>query len=547
MINRLFRVSGYSMYPTLEDGEIVKIIDSDYKDNDIIIADTGAKLIVKRVKGQLLVGDNKFNTAIYPISTVKILGKVMVDLQSCNDTDLSKVYAETKTVKFSSSMSRTRSQTITIPNLQSIDNISVDTGNVSHTVNGDQVTITVSNGTATSSLYNPTKYSKSASGYKTSSSNSFSSIYSYSDESEYSGTLSKNGSSYVISGEYTPGDTMIVSDSRTSSSNSFNASISYNSGGYSGTLSKSGSAYVISGSDADSKSIKASGILYYTYYSKWDGDSWHGDGWTRTYSPKSYSDGVYSGSYTSWTFGSLLTHTDEPLPSNPYIGQRAVRARETASCTLTGTASKPDTRVWQQNYSGTVTKPASDTRVWRQNYSGTVYKGGTDYYYCYNVTLEYTDNRTPSILLTKLDDNQILSEGTTILFNSSNEFAFKINVQDSDLSDSLQYQVRLRGAIKTDWSSIANGEDKIHTISLSELLLGNNDIQVLAKDDKGEQVIRNFTVRNKTPDSISLRDVKDVIIALGYLNSNYRQLNDLKPSGYSSSTISLSEIIDFLA
>ncbi|MGF9891330.1 hypothetical protein ABEX78_21960 [Priestia megaterium] len=80
-----------------------------------------------------------------------------------------------------------------------------------------------------------------------------------------------------------------------------------------------------------------------------------------------------------------------------------------------GTAITPeplDTRVWQNDYTGAVNKPASDTReyiytqyytgtvsgenvdtrIWRQDYSGTAYKSATDYTnykYAYNVVIAY--------------------------------------------------------------------------------------------------------------------------------------------------------------
>jgi len=56
---------------------------------------------------------------------------------------------KTITVPFVESTSRNRSQTVTIPKLKNIVSVSVNTGNVSHTINGETVTINVSNGTYT--------------------------------------------------------------------------------------------------------------------------------------------------------------------------------------------------------------------------------------------------------------------------------------------------------------------------------------------------------------------------------------------------------------
>ena len=60
-------------------------------------------------------------------------------------------------------------------------------------------------------------------------------------------------------------DIKIVTDYRTSSSDNFPASIQYNSGGYSGTLYSYGSSYVISGSPADSKTVTAKSEINTTY------------------------------------------------------------------------------------------------------------------------------------------------------------------------------------------------------------------------------------------------------------------------------------------
>lgn len=56
--------------------------------------------------------------------------------------------ANTTTVTFSSSTSQSRSQTVTIDNLYSISSMTVNTGSVSYSVNGNNVTINVSGGSA---------------------------------------------------------------------------------------------------------------------------------------------------------------------------------------------------------------------------------------------------------------------------------------------------------------------------------------------------------------------------------------------------------------
>jgi hypothetical protein len=56
---------------------------------------------------------------------------------------------KTMTVTFPESTVRSKSQTVTILNLKSVESVSVNTGNVTYSVNGNNITINVSNGTYT--------------------------------------------------------------------------------------------------------------------------------------------------------------------------------------------------------------------------------------------------------------------------------------------------------------------------------------------------------------------------------------------------------------
>ncbi|HAN09466.1 MAG TPA: hypothetical protein DCP90_02515 [Clostridiales bacterium] len=69
-------VSGNSMYPTLKDGDIVKVEKQEsYNDGDTVVAEVGGKKVIKRINGDVLEGDNKGNTARYNLKTADILGK----------------------------------------------------------------------------------------------------------------------------------------------------------------------------------------------------------------------------------------------------------------------------------------------------------------------------------------------------------------------------------------------------------------------------------------------------------------------------------------
>lgn len=111
--------------------------------------------------------------------------------------------------QFNESTSSSRSNTFTIDNLISIDEVTVDNGSVTYNIDGNKVTVNVS-GSNSRSEYDSTKYSKSASDYKTSNNDSFPSSMGYSSDG-YSGTLYKNGGSYVSSGSYKP-DEKVNSD-----------------------------------------------------------------------------------------------------------------------------------------------------------------------------------------------------------------------------------------------------------------------------------------------------------------------------------------------
>ena len=225
------------------------------------------------------------------------------------------------------STSQAQSKVVTIPNLKSVDSISVNTGTVTKTISGNDVTINCSGGTSVR---------------------------------QTSSQPSQNATDY-----------------RTSSSNSFPSSVSYNSGGYSGTLYTSGLSYVISGSYTSGDSKTATGSQTGTETAYWEclpsGDSWFWYQYPTNTLPStiSYNDGTYSGTLSlQSTSGGAPTKTGTGTPG----------AHATTSGSITG------------SYSGTVTKPSSDTRVWRQDYSGTVYGSTTyTYYYAYVVTLTYTD------------------------------------------------------------------------------------------------------------------------------------------------------------
>ncbi len=72
-----YHVVGNSMKGTYNDGDIVKVESSDYRDGDVVVAELhNGQLVIKRLQGDRLVGDNNDNSQNYKLSEVKqIIGK----------------------------------------------------------------------------------------------------------------------------------------------------------------------------------------------------------------------------------------------------------------------------------------------------------------------------------------------------------------------------------------------------------------------------------------------------------------------------------------
>lgn len=262
-----------------------------------------------------------------------------------------------KVIQFAESSNSSRSQTVNIPNLKTVTSVTVNTGSVSHSVSGNDVTLNVSGGSATR----------------------------------------------VENSSYTPSE--YVSTTQTSSSDSFPSSITVSQNGITGSIPKSGSSYVISGSppSSDSKSVSQSSSATMTWRFSWTGSSWaFEDSWVSP-SSISYSQDGYSGtlSYNSYN-GSIPSY-----PSNS-----AGTGLPPGSTTTRSTSSTA-------NYSGQVTKSTSDTRTWGQGYAGTIY-GSTQYYstsyYAYSVTVNYEEFQSPtSPELTYPIGNSVISSTPTVI------------------------------------------------------------------------------------------------------------------------------------
>ncbi|QDS32540.1 hypothetical protein [Brevibacillus brevis] len=300
--------------------------------------------------------------------------------------------SKTTVVNIPESTSQSRSQKITIPNLKRVVSVAVNTGKVTHSINGSEVTINVSDGSYTR--------------YTTSS---------------------------------TP-NTKTVSDTHTSSTDSFPSSISYNDGTYSGTLSKSGGStpYLVSGSGPGQKSVSDSRSSWYDLGGSCSAAQ---SGALSTLpSSISYSDGEgYSGTLqrTGASAGSCQKLSDEGG------GERLYGASATG--TYSGTVSKPDTRKY--NYS--------------QSYSGTVYGPSSvsyTYYYAYTVTVTYEDNFGQTLTLTAPVSGVKLSVGNT--------YSVTGTTLDTDPGDIVSVYVRVNKG--TPYRILQASSDGVNPLTFSK-------------------------------------------------------------------------------
>lgn len=361
-------------------------------------------------------------------------------------------------VDFSESTSRAMQKVVVLPEKSVVKNATVDNGNVAYSQSGKNVTVSVSDGNAYRNEYNPYKYAQYETSSRTSSVNSFANTLSY-NSGGFTGTLSKNGSSYVSSGSYIPSDTKYV----TGQTSSY-----YNSGGYSGYLS----SYLYSGSytPSDSKSISN----YVGYTQSGYCDTRMGGDWMHCYpkpdkpSTYNYSSGGYSGTLTS------SGYNYDSTPAYP-SGNGHYRFDYSRTWYYSGTITKPgsDTRVYR--YQGNVSRPESDTRMYKQEYGGMVYQGGYDTTYRYSVTLEYVLDNTPP----RADVTQ-----TPIYWTNGNVTIQLSNIQD--VGGAGMKQVVLPNGVVTTQSTISYTatsnqaydftlEDEVGNIEVKRVVVGNID------------------------------------------------------------------------
>ncbi|WCK57684.1 hypothetical protein PP175_26985 (plasmid) [Aneurinibacillus sp. Ricciae_BoGa-3] len=358
----------------------------------------------------------------------------------------STVVTNTQTLTFPSNTLQNRSQTITLPSLKDITSVQTDNGNASYSVNGNQVTVNVSNGTGTV-VQTGGSYTPPATKYVTGQTSA-----DYQDAQGYSGTLSQ----YLESGSYSPSDTKYVTGQ--TSANYQDAQ------GYSGTLTQ----YVESGSatPADTKWVTAqtspnynsggySGILsQYVYsgtYTPSDSISFTGNADGGQFYAKvpdtNFQNSINNYNYNGYVGNLYRNHVDWTMQSHQYLAPTEIEVDSTDPSGLNFDYNEAVQKIeamglshvtienyyWANNptrnaystdppycstsypctwermmhgdvygdlftanvvYTGTLIKPASDTRVYR--YQGYVTRPASDtrvFKYQGNVTKPASDTR----------------------------------------------------------------------------------------------------------------------------------------------------------
>ena len=348
---------------------------------------------------------NKLKNNLLMISLIAVSTLIF----DCNTAHAKKI---TQNINFSESMQQSASQTINISGIYNIGSAGVNTGSINYSMGNNTLTVNVTGGNPSRTVWNAYKYSKPVTDYSTSTSNYFNSTLGWGDGNGYSGTLNTSGSSY-LSGSYTqPGATKTVTNSRSSTSNNLPSYVYYSDGyGYSGYLYGQGvttSTVQTGGSPASSKYASQSITYNSTRTCRLVSipDGWENLGTTLSPSwsgSSYYNDGTFSGTLTAVSGSGVYS---APFPSNgTTVGQVTTTSRST-TVPFAGYVSKPDTRTYSttysQNYSGTVSQSSTTVNTYRQNYSGTAYKGAYDNYYSYNATVTYdTDTTAPTLNFSK--------------------------------------------------------------------------------------------------------------------------------------------------
>lgn len=379
------------------------------------------------------------------------------------------VYAGSiRDVNFYESTNNDRYETVTLPGLNRILNVTVDNnGVVNYEVNGENVKLHVFGG----SVSRKDPPGESASKIIYNNVDKFESIIFHKDDtSGYSGDLYKIGNSYLAGGQLIPAVSKNAEMTVTNTTDSFDDTYSYSdTDGFKGTLNKSGPVTdishpeVVHKKDIIDKEYYNTHTWYYDANKKLLFEEWSWDN-SNDHSTIQYDDGEYKGTLKQTRYSPSPISDFEPAS---HFSNSSVRYKRWDKTTgyYTGTVTKvilPAYTGYIQKYTGTVTKDAKDTRIWAQNYSGTIYAANTTSYYKYNVKIEY--NAAPAITIISPLPQQVFSENNTA-------FVPTVSVSDRD-GDTLTCRYYVDGeSAPRDTRTISN-TISAQTVSFNALNIG---------------------------------------------------------------------------
>ncbi len=589
-MDKLYQVRGCSMMPTLADGDIIEVVAGQWQDGDIVVARVGSKNVVKRAVGDKLVGDNTEVSAIFSLHDAIILGRIEKKLhRPTNDHLLRTAEASIKQVKLSrypnSPMSTSYGSEGELGSSFSIDKpikfygadiiFCDNSNNTNKTVNlwrdSDHSLIQSVNCTIQKGIFTTYKvdfipivlppgsyrlsvniqsYShmpKNAPVIQGGVTFNTDSIYCATGIGIYPQMTESFGSTIIDQIYYESNSDPVISVTNPATNQLFSTAPGRKTITISGTVR-----------DADNNNITINAAINGKTKSTIISNTSTAKAWSLTWDVS--ADNIVEGSYSN-----ILVTADDGMGgiATATMGYILTVDRTAPAISISGVANG-------QTYQNSVTPSFSATDAGGAGFAsvaatlnGVSYTSGTAITsaggqvlvvtatdYAGNQSqqsVNFTVNKAPVCSLFSPATNQTLAEGQGIVV-TENRFTVRITPDDANAGDMLQYKVIQSGVIKVDWQNCSRGSAFDYTFT--NVLLGNNVCQVLVRDDKGGQVTRTFTVRNKATGSaaaaLSQKGVREVLLALGYPGTAYSCLNDLKPSGYTG-PLSFSGIINFLS
>ncbi|GED53732.1 hypothetical protein [Brevibacillus borstelensis] len=94
-------------------------------------------------------------------------------------------------------------------------------------------------------------------------------------------------------------------------------------------------------------------------------------------------------------------------------------------------------------------------------------------------------NKPPTLTIQSAANNQTLVEGQSIYMGTS-DFTIRVTADDSNPADTLQYQIKLNGTVKKDWTSISRNSSVDYTFRSSDYTNDRNQFEVSVRDNFGE-------------------------------------------------------------